>query len=59
MNKDFESLAPQTRALIRSQMTRRSLLIGAGAVVGAGTLAACGTGGTSTESATVVDVSDE
>ncbi len=38
-------------------MTRRSLLVGAGAVVGAGTLAACGTGGsTSTEG--VVDVSD-
>jgi spermidine/putrescine transport system substrate-binding protein len=59
MNKDFESLAPETRALISAQMTRRSLLVGAGAVVGAGTLAACGTGGTETESAGVVDVSDE
>jgi len=52
-----EELAPETQALIRAQMTRRSLLVGAGAVVGAGTLAACGTGGTeSTEG--VVDVSD-
>lgn len=52
-----ENLAPETKALIRAQMTRRSLLVGAGAVVGAGTLAACGTGGsTSTEG--VVDVSD-
>ena len=52
-----EELAPETKALIRAQMTRRSLLVGAGAVVGAGTLAACGTGGSnSTEG--VVDVSD-
>ncbi|MBM3743114.1 MAG: spermidine/putrescine ABC transporter substrate-binding protein [Actinobacteria bacterium] len=52
-----EELAPETQALIRAQMTRRSLLVGAGAVVGAGTLAACGTGGSeSTEG--VVDVSD-
>ena len=50
-------LAPETKAIIRAQMSRRSLLVGAGAVVGAGTLAACGTGGsTSTEG--VVDVSD-
>ena len=59
MNKDFESLSPETRALIRAQMTRRSLLVGAGAVVGAGTLAACGTGGSETEGAGVVDVSDD
>ncbi|MBM3719923.1 MAG: spermidine/putrescine ABC transporter substrate-binding protein, partial [Actinobacteria bacterium] len=59
MKKDYESLSPETRALIRAQMTRRSLLIGAGAVVGAGTLAACGTGGTSSESEGVVDVSDD
>jgi len=52
-----EEIAPETQALIRAQMTRRSLLVGAGAVVGAGTLAACGTGGSeSTEG--VVDVSD-
>lgn len=59
MNRDIESLAPETRALIRAQLTRRSLLVGAGAVVGAGTLAACGTGGSETEGAGVVDVSDE
>lgn len=52
-----EELAPETKALIRAQMTRRSLLVGAGAVVGAGTLAACGTGGT-TSAEGVVDVSD-
>ncbi len=52
-----EELAPETKALIRAQMTRRSLLVGAGAVVGAGTLAACGTGG-STSAEGVVDVSD-
>jgi len=39
-------------------MTRRSLLIGAGAVVGAGTLAACGTGSSESSSKAVVDVSD-
>ena len=52
-----EELAPETKALIRAQMTRRSRLVGAGAVVGAGTLAACGTGG-STSAEGVVDVSD-
>ena len=58
MKRDIESLAPETRALIRAQLTRRSLIVGAGAVVGAGTLAACGTGGSETEGAGVVDVSD-
>ena len=52
-----DELAPETKALIRAQMSRRSLLVGAGAVVGAGTLAACGTGG-STSAEGVVDVSD-
>ena len=59
MKRDIEGLAPETRALIRAQLTRRSLIVGAGAVVGAGTLAACGTGGTESDSAGVVDVSDE
>jgi len=58
MKRDIESLAPETRALIRAQLTRRSLLVGAGAVVGAGTLAACGTCGSETEGAGIVDVSD-
>ncbi len=59
MKRDIDSLAPETRALIRAQLTRRSLLVGAGAVVGAGALASCGTGGSETESQGVVDVSDE
>lgn len=58
MKRDINSLAPETQALIRAQLTRRSLLVGAGAVVGAGTLAACGTG-SSDSAAGVVDVSDE
>lgn len=58
MNRDINSLAPETQALIRAQLSRRSLLVGAGAVVGAGTLAACGTG-SSDSAAGVVDVSDE
>jgi spermidine/putrescine transport system substrate-binding protein len=59
MKKDINSLAPETQALIRAQLTRRSLLVGAGAVVGAGTLAACGTGSSDTAAEGVVDVSDE
>ncbi|MEN9293048.1 MAG: hypothetical protein RL288_844 [Actinomycetota bacterium] len=57
MKKDMQSLSPEARAIIKAQMTRRSLLVGAGAIAGATTLAACGTGSeTSTEG--VVDVSD-
>jgi len=59
MKRDINSLAPETQALIRAQLTRRSLLVGAGAVVGAGTLAACGTGGSESAVEGVVDVSDE
>lgn len=59
MKRDINSLAPETQALIRAQLSRRSLLVGAGAVVGAGTLAACGTGGSDTSAEGVVDVSDE
>jgi len=59
MKRDIHSLAPETQALIRAQLTRRSLLVGAGAVVGAGTLAACGTGGSESAVEGVVDVSDE
>ena len=54
-----QELSAQTRAIIRAQMSRRSLLVGAGAVVGATTLAACGTsskGGSETKA--VTDVSD-
>ena len=59
MKRHINSLAPETQALIRAQLTRRSLLVGAGAVVGAGTLAACGTGGSESAAEGVVDVSDE
>jgi len=52
------SLSPETRALIRAQLSRRSLFVGAGAIAGASALAACGTG-TSTSSKAVVDVSDK
>ena len=57
MKKDIQALSPETRAIIRAQMSRRSLLVGAGAIAGATTLAACGTGSTET-STSVVDVSD-
>jgi spermidine/putrescine transport system substrate-binding protein len=57
MKKDEQSLSPETRAIIRAQMSRRSLLVGAGAIAGATTLAACGTGSSET-STSVVDVSD-
>ena len=57
MKKEEQSLSPETRAIIRAQMSRRSLLIGAGAIAGATTLAACGTGSTET-SKSIEDVSD-
>ena len=57
MKKDAQALSPETRAIIRAQMSRRSLLVGAGAIAGATTLAACGTGSSET-STSVVDVSD-
>ena len=57
MKKEVQALSPETRAIIRAQMSRRSLLVGAGAIAGATTLAACGTGSTET-STSVVDVSD-
>jgi len=57
MKKEIQALSPETRAIIRAQMSRRSLLVGAGAIAGATTLAACGTGSSET-STSVVDVSD-
>ena len=57
MKKEEQSLSPETRAIIRAQMSRRSLLVGAGAIAGATTLAACGTGSTET-SKSIEDVSD-
>ena len=56
-SQSFAALAPETRALIRAQLSRRSLFVGAGAIAGASALAACGTG-TSTSSKKIVDVSD-
>jgi spermidine/putrescine transport system substrate-binding protein len=38
-------LSPEARSIINSQVSRRALLAGAGAVAGAGALAACGSGG--------------
>ena len=41
---------PRIRAIVRSQLNRRSLLIGAGGLGLAGVLSACGTGGTGSKS---------
>lgn len=58
MKKEINSLSPETRALIRAQLSRRSLFVGAGAIAGASALAACGTGSSAPETNGVVDVSD-
>ncbi|NDA83096.1 MAG: extracellular solute-binding protein, partial [Actinobacteria bacterium] len=58
MKRDPQSLSPEARAIVRAQLTRRSLLVGAGAIAGATTLAACGTGSTESGTQSVVDVSD-
>ena len=42
MKKDKQSLSPEARAIIRAQMSRRTLFAGVGAVSAAGLLAACG-----------------
>ena len=57
MKKDKQSLSPEARAIIRAQLTRRTLFAGVGAVSAAGLLAACGTG-SSTGAEAVIDVSD-
>lgn len=41
MKKDPQSLSPEARAIIRAQITRRSLLVGAGAIGAATLLASC------------------
>ncbi len=53
-------LTPETRAIIRAQMSRRGLLAGAGGLGAAGLLAACGTksASTGTKAAAVTDLSD-
>ena len=58
MKLDPQSLSPEARSVIRAQLTRRSLLVGAGAIAGATTLAACGTGSSETGAEGIVDVSD-
>ena len=40
-----KDLSPEARAIINSQVTRRGLIAGTGAVGAAGLLAACGSGG--------------
>jgi spermidine/putrescine transport system substrate-binding protein len=40
-----KSLSPEARAVIRAQMSRRTVLMGAGGLSAAALLAACGTGG--------------
>ena len=57
MKKDINSISPQARAIIRAQISRRTLFAGVGAASAAGLLAACGTG-SSTGAEAVVDVSD-
>ncbi len=54
-------LSPETRAIIRAQMSRRGLLAGAGGLGAAGLLAACGTksGSSGTKAAIATDVSDK
>jgi len=41
MKKDINSLSPEAREIIMAQITRRSLLVGAGAIGGAAFLASC------------------
>jgi spermidine/putrescine transport system substrate-binding protein len=44
MKKDIKSISPEARAIIRAQLSRRSLFAGVGAVSAAGALAACSSG---------------
>jgi len=41
MRKDLDKLSPEARSIIRAQVTRRSLLVGAGAIGAATFLASC------------------
>ena len=45
MKKDKQSLSPEARAIIRAQLTRRTLFAGVGAVSAAGLLAAAAAAG--------------
>ena len=44
MKKDINATSPEARAIIRAQLSRRSLFAGVGAVSAAGALAACSSG---------------
>ena len=44
MKKDINSISPEARAIIRAQLSRRSLFAGVGAISAAGALAACSSG---------------
>ena len=46
-----KNLSPEARSILNSQVSRRAVLAGAGAVAGASALAACGSGGSSGASA--------
>lgn len=58
--KPLESLSPEAQSIIKAQLSRRNVLLGAGGVGAAALLAACGTGGgsTSTEITPAKDLSD-
>ena len=45
MKEKKENLEPEVKSLIKTAVTRRNVLAGAGAVSGAAFLAACGSGG--------------
>jgi len=44
MKKDINAISPEARAIIRAQLSRRSLFAGVGAISAAGALAACSSG---------------
>ena len=46
-----KALSPEARSILSTQVSRRAVLAGAGAVAGAGALAACGSGGSSSGAA--------
>lgn len=53
MKKDINSISPEARAIIRAQVSRRSVFAGVGAVSAAGLLAACGTDSGGADAGTV------
>ena len=53
MKKDINSISPEARAIIRAQVSRRSVFAGVSAVSAAGLLAACGTDSGGADAGTV------